>query len=183
MKIFMVRHGQTDSNTAKRIMGQRIDESLNEEGKRQSEGLAKGIQDMTFDVIFSSPLKRAAETAGILGREREAQIVHRDELKERDFGSLSGMTWAEAVAVAKRDLEEFRMNDRGQKYDYRPWGGESAEDVKKRLLDFVGEIKKEYAGKSVLIVAHSGIVRLAHHLFRKQRVEQIHNASIEEFEI
>lgn len=183
MKIFMVRHGQTDSNAAKRIMGQRVDESLNEEGRRQSEELAKGIAGMAFDVIFSSPLKRAAETAAILGRERKVQIVHRDELKERDFGSLSGMTWAEAAAVAQRDLEEFRMADRGQKYDYRLWGGESAEDVKKRLLDFVGDMKKEYSGKSVLIIAHSGIVRLAHHLFREQRVEQIHNASIEEFEV
>ena len=103
MKIFMVRHGQTDSNAAKRIMGQRVDESLNDEGRRQAEELREGIQDKMFDVIFSSPLKRAEETARILAHERNVPVVLRAELKERDFGALSGKTWPEADAFAKKE--------------------------------------------------------------------------------
>ena len=183
MKIFMVRHGQTDSNAGKRIMGQRVDESLNDEGRRQAEELREGIQDKTFDVIFSSPLKRAEETSRILAHERNVPVILRDELKERDFGSLSGKTWPEADAFAKKEAGALRAEDVGQAYDYRPFGGESGEDVKNRLLKFVAEIKGTHADKKVLIVAHSGIMRLSHLLFREIEVGHIKNASIEEFEI
>ena len=114
---------------------------------------------------------------------RNVPVILRDELKERDFGSLSGKTWPEADAFAKKEAGALRAEDVGQAYDYRPFGGESGEDVNKRLLRFVAEIKGTYAGKKVLIVAHSGIMRLSHLLFRETEVGHIKNASLEEFEI
>ncbi len=183
MKIFMVRHGQTDSNVAKVIMGQRVDESLNGVGRQQAEELAESMKDMQFDVIFSSPLKRAAETAGILAKNRTAPVILRDELKERDFGSVSGKSWAEADAIAGAEPGNLKEVDRHLDYDYRPYGGESAEDVKKRLGRIIAEIKENYSDKRVLIVAHGGILRFSHMLFRDTPVDHIKNASLEEFEI
>jgi broad specificity phosphatase PhoE len=183
MKIFMVRHGQTDSNAAKLIMGQRIDESLNDAGRKQVQELTMKIQDMTFDVIFSSPLKRAAETAAILASGRDTKVVLRDELKERDFGSVSGKSWADADALAVAEPGGLKTADRHLDYDYRPYGGESAEDVKKRLLRFIDEVKRDYSDRRVLVVAHGGILRFAHKLFHDADIDHIENAALEEFEV
>ncbi|KKW08471.1 MAG: Phosphoglycerate mutase [Candidatus Kaiserbacteria bacterium GW2011_GWA2_49_19] len=183
MKIFMVRHGETDSNAIKRLMGQRCDDTLNDEGRRQAKELNENIAEMMFDVVFSSPLKRASETAEIIAQKRNLPVILRDELKERDYGSLSGKTHQEADAFTKGKWAELRALDLNQKYDYHPYGGESAEDVKERLLKFIDEIKREYASKRVLVVAHAGILRLSHLLFREVKVSHIDHASIEEFEI
>ena len=183
MKIFMVRHGQTDSNVAKLIMGQRVDESLNDEGRRQAEERAVDMKDMQFDVIFSSPLKRAAETAAILAKGRATPVILRDELKERDFGSVSGKSWAEADTIAGAEPGTQKEVDRHLDYDYRPYGGESADDVKGRLGRIIAEIKETYPEKRVLIVAHGGILRFSHMLFRDVHVDHIQNAALEEFEV
>jgi len=179
----MARHGQTDSNAAKRIMGQRIDEPLNATGRQQAEDLAVSIQKLPFDIIFSSPLKRAEETARIIALGRNIPVVLRDELKERDFGSISGKSWEEADALSMDRSGGLKSVDTHLEYDYRPYGGESAEDVKKRLSDFVAEIKTTYSDKRVLVVAHGGIIRFSHLLFRDRQVDHIKNASIEEFDI
>lgn len=179
----MVRHGQTDSNVAKLIMGQRIDESLNGVGRQQAEELALDMKDLQFDVIFSSPLKRAAETAAIIAKGRAAPVILRGELKERDFGSVSGKSWAEADAIAGAEPGNLKEVDRHLDYDYRPYGGESAEDVKDRLKRIIAEIKEKYSDKRVLLVAHGGILRFSHMLFRDVQVDHIKNASLEEFEI
>jgi len=183
MKIYMVRHGQTDSNVAKRIMGQRIDEPLNEEGKRQARELVERIKNFRFDVIFSSPLKRAHETAQIIAKRKNIPVMTRNELQERDFGSLSGKTWPEAATEAGISVEELRSRDRALEYDYRPYSGESANDFRERFLTFIEGLKKDYADKRVLIVAHAGVLRLAHALFREVNVDHIENASLEEFEV
>src|SRR3989344_1327026 len=105
MKIFMVRHGETDYNVAKRIPGQEIDQSLNATGRKQAEERAEERAGMTVDVMFSSPLKRAGETAEIIAKGLNLQILYRDELKERSFGSLSGKTFEEVNAA----IEEFEI--------------------------------------------------------------------------
>ena len=183
MKIYMVRHGQTDSNVAKKIMGQRIDESLNQEGRRQAHELSDSLKGTAFDVIFSSPLKRVLETAKVVAEGRTAKILTRDELKERDFGSLSGKTQQEAAEILGITVEKMRAADYEQKFDYRPFGGESAAEVRTRFLKFIEEVKRDYAGKRVLVVTHAGISRLAHLLFRESAVEHIKNATLEEFDI
>ncbi len=183
MKIFMVRHGQTNSNVAKIIMGQRVDEPLNDEGRSQAQKLSASLRGVPFDVIFSSPLKRAAETAAIIADGGATHIVLHDALKERDFGSLSGKSWDEADALTESEPGDLKSVDRHLDYDYRPYGGESAEDVKKRLQKFVSDIKTKYSDKRILIVAHAGILRFSHALFHDTKVDHIRNATIEEFDV
>ncbi len=178
MKIFVARHGQTDSNAIQRIQGQRIDESLNAEGVRQAEELAEKVRSIEFDVVFSSPLKRARETAEIVIGKKQVPLVIRPELMERDFGSLSGKKWSEV-----ENAEEVQALDRAQKWDYRPFGGESVDHFRERFLRTIDEIRTDYSDKRVLLVAHAGIVRLAHLLFKENAVAHIQNASVEEFEM
>ena len=181
MKIFMVRHGETDYNVAKRIQGQEIDQSLNATGRKQAEERAEAMSGMTFDVKFSSPLKRAGETAEIIAKGLNLQILYRDELKERSFGSLSGKTFEEVNAAIGTDWNQL-TSDKDAEY-FERYKREPAEDFKRRLLAFTAEVKQSYADKKVLVVAHGGLIRLAHLLFRETHVAHIENAAIEEFEI
>lgn len=182
MKIYIARHGETDSNKAKKLMGQRIDEPLNAEGIRQAQELSK-IISRDFDIIFTSPLKRAVETAKIISDHINVPIVERKELIERDFGDLSGKGWDE-MFDAVSGMTNLQKMDFEQNYDYRPFGGESAEEVRDRLLKFVDELKKYFSGKKILVVAHGGILKMAHYLFSEEPLRTgPHNASLHEFNV
>lgn len=183
MKIFLVRHGETDSNTKHRLMGQRVDEPLNEKGRRQAEGMAANLAEQKYDFIFSSPQKRAIETAELIVDSRNIPVVIKEELKERDFGSLSGKTWEEIDLETGAKAGGAAEKDFNQEYDYRPYGGESAEDVKGRFLKFIHELKENYKDKKILIIAHGGILRLSHFLFNQEKLKHIENTAIVECEI
>lgn len=168
MKLIFVRHGETAYNKLSKRLGW-LDEPLNEVGLKQAEELADQIEN-NFDIIFSSPLKRASKTAEIIARKFNKKVVFSEYLKERNFGSLAGTVWKEG------EKESI-------KYDDRPHGGESVEDVKTRLGKFLDELKSYYANKTVLVVTHGGIIKLMHYLNRKEETGHIKNISIHEFDI
>jgi|SRR3989344_2271109 len=177
MKFIFVRHGQTDWNRDRIIIGWN-DPELNEEGIKQSYELLASLEN-NFDVIYSSPFKRAYATAEIISKHFNLPIVVKDDLKERNFGSLAGKTWAEMDKEQKKDM---RAIDRQQKYDYTSFGGESAEQVKERVLRFVDEAKKS-SGQKPLVVCHGGVIRMLHYLFSNKEIPSITNISIHEFNL
>ncbi len=172
MKIAFVRHGETDFNKHGKVTGQ-TDVSLNEEGIRQAEEMTTEVEAV-FDVIFSSSAKRALETSAIINKKLRVPIVANALILERAFGSLQGKTWDEIGS-------EVRKADKEQRYDYRSFGGESAEDVRKRLMDFVAEVKQSGYARP-LVVCHGGIIRMLHHLHQKE-FGHIENASVHEFDL
>jgi broad specificity phosphatase PhoE len=92
--LFLIRHGETDWNRLGRFQGAR-DIPLNEAGRRQAEALARNW-DQEFDVLFTSPLSRARETAGILAESRGLAVETPDpRLAERAYGEGEGLTLAE----------------------------------------------------------------------------------------
>lgn len=142
MKIYLVRHGQCDSNV-KKIYNYK-DEGLNEVGIKQAEELKKQIDNIDFDVIISSPLLRAKQTAEILSTNKT--IVLDDRLREREHGSLEGKS------ITVTDREEYWNYYTKVKYGTE----ERIPDLFKRISEFLDELKsKDY--NSVLIVAHSGV--------------------------
>ena len=177
MRFVFVRHGETNDNTARVLIGQ-TDPELNEWGIQQSMELLSGLEG-DFQVIYASPLKRTRRTAEILGRQLNIPLILRDELKERDVGSLAGETWEQINEQQRADLKTM---DARQKYDYRPFGGESVEQVKQRILKFIGEaLSKKH--KRVLVVSHAGVIRIMYDLFSDGQVSGIRHASIHEFEL
>ncbi|MFA6495120.1 MAG: histidine phosphatase family protein [Candidatus Paceibacterota bacterium] len=182
MKIYIARHGETDANTTKKLMGQRLDEGLNEKGIHQADELAESLKDATFDLVFSSPLKRAYETAMAVSKKIGVPIITDPRLSERDFGDFTGKTWKEMSEAIATDTN-FKNIDLELTYDYRPYGGECVDDVKKRFLSFVDALKEHYFDKKVLIVAHGGIIKLAHSIFNEKTIDTPDNSSLHEFEI
>jgi len=182
MDIYIVRHGETDMNKAGKLMGQKFDDGLNAEGISQAHELASTMKKGDFDIIFSSPLKRSIETAKIVAERVAAPIIERAEIIERDFGSLSGKTWIEMSELTSPPTD-FRQLDLEQKYDYRPYGGESFGDVKERFMRLVEEIKNDWQGKKVLIVAHGGIAKSANFIFEGDFIRTPKNGAILKFTI
>jgi len=160
-------------------MGQRTDQSLNDEGRRQAEDTAKNL-DKDFQILFSSPLRRAFETAEIIAKELGLSIVVAHELSERDSGNLSGLLWEE-IKENTVGAVDWNVVKKGE-FDFSPHNGESMENVRDRLSRFLDRVKREHLDQKVLIVTHGGILRVLH-IMHKQEVPDVPNLSLHELEI
>ncbi len=175
MRIYFVRHGETNENVAGRLSGHN-EALLTERGAQQAEAARAQIpKDITM--IYSSDLIRCKQTTQILNKDLQLPITYDARLRERHFGSLTGQSWEEVDPDGSR-----RARDMKQDYDYREEGGESVEDVRRRVLACMEDMKKNSKGP-VLAVTSAGVIRLLHHSLNNQLHEKIHNSSIHEFEL
>ena len=89
MAVLMTRHGQTDWNVEKRVQG-KADIELNATGIEQAKITSEKLKDEKIDIIISSPLKRAKQTAEIINQTLNCPIIYEDGISERDFGEFEG---------------------------------------------------------------------------------------------
>ena len=140
--IYIVRHGQTDWNVEGRYQG-RKDIELNEVGINQAKQLKEKLSNIKFDIVFSSPLKRAYKTAQII---TDHPIIVDDRLIERSNGDLEGKLKSETInAVDFTDENDNRM------------GIETLSNFRSRISDFFNFLDKNYRGRNVLVVTHAGV--------------------------
>ena len=140
--IYFVRHGQTEWNKIGKMQGHK-DIELNAEGKAQAQIVKEKLQGVKFDIVFSSPLKRARETAQIISNQ---DIVIDDRLIERYNGELEGKF--------KNEIEVFP--DFNDPNDTR-FGIESLDSFRGRINSFLTEIMEKYKGKNILVATHAGV--------------------------
>ena len=143
MKIYLVRHRQVNHNL--RRIYSREDEDLNETGISEAYELKENISNISYDIIISSPLKRAVQTANIINKYNK-EIIIDERLRERDPGSLSG-----------KSLEITNREEYWNYYSKIQYGtSENIREFFNRVKDFLDDLKtKDY--ESVIIVAHSGV--------------------------
>ncbi len=152
--IYFVRHGQTDDN----INGNRLtgwgSTPLNKTGFAQARETALELKDVRFDICFCSPLIRTKQTLNeILKYHKDLQVIFDDRLKERDYGEIMGKP---------ADICKFR---RWNANDEIPFKMESIPQMFDRVASFYEELKKNYQGKNILIVSHSGTARMTYFYF------------------
>ena len=179
MKILVIRHGLTKYNKLKRLQGQTIENPLTPEGIKAAKQISTSLPKR-IDVIYTSDLLRTRQTTEIINKSFNTEVVSTPKLREIHFGSLTGDTWDE---IAKKKGKEFVDNYLEQKYNFHAFSGESFQDVKKRVLEVLEEIKQKYYGKKVLLVTHGGIIRFLQYNLQNKTHASIHNISIHEFEI
>jgi len=92
MRLILVRHGETEWNRQRRVQGL-SNLALNDTGKKQAEALARTLSNKKVDAIYSSPLRRAQETARAISRFHRLEVEILDGLKELDVGDVDGMTY------------------------------------------------------------------------------------------
>lgn len=152
MNLYVVRHGETIWNVEHKVQGI-TDIPLTEKGKKEAEELQELISTLNIDVVISSPLIRARETAKILV-DSKLPINTDDRIKERDWGMNEG---ALIDTVDKWDCWDVILNTKVQNI-------ECIQDFMYRVSDFIEETKEKHKDKNVLIVTHSAVSRVIHYL-------------------
>ncbi|MDU7440441.1 MAG: histidine phosphatase family protein [Clostridium sp.] len=152
--IMLIRHGETEWNILGKFQGS-TDIPLSNEGIRQAFMLKERLKS-DFDYIFSSPLKRAYETAKILCDERGKQVSIAEEIREINFGEWEGLT-VKGIAEKYPDIfNEWRNDKREGKF----CGGDmSTLNASIRAKNCIMEIANKHKGKKIVIVAHGGIIK------------------------
>ncbi len=151
MELYIIRHGETDWNNDKRLQG-RSNIELNEYGIELAEITGEALKNVTFDRIFSSPLKRAYHTAEIIKGDRNVPIETDDRLLEISFGEYEGVKTNELPA----EFSDFF--DAPDKF-IPAKGGETYEELVARTGSFIEEIVVPESEKldRMLIVAHGAL--------------------------
>ena len=148
-KLILVRHGQTELNYNKVFFG-KLDPSLNELGIEQANMAKKKLLNISYDNIYSSPLKRAKETAEICNHLKK-DIIFDKNIEELNFGIFEGLTYEEILA---KYPEEAKLMEKDWKnFNYKT--GESPFQMYERVISF---LKRLDFSKDNLVVAHWGII-------------------------
>ena len=152
MKLNVVRHGETIWNVENRVQGI-SDIPLTDKGRLDATLQKDFVKSLDIDVVISSPLDRAIETAKIL-TDNSLPINTDDRIKERDWGLNEG---ANIDDVDRWDCWDVILNTKVQNI-------ESIQDFMYRVSSFLEDIKIRYKDKKVLLVTHSAVIRVIHYL-------------------
>ena len=154
-RLVLLRHGQTDYNAAGRMQGH-IDSVLTEAGVAQAAHVAPEIARLAPDRLISSDLRRAVDTADLVGAASGRPVKLDARLRETHLGEWQGRTVAEIEAEQPGAIAAWRSDPA-----WTPPGGESRIEVVRRSLPVVEELDEEYAGSpdaTVVLVAHGGLI-------------------------
>lgn len=154
MKLFLIRHGQTDWNLKGKLQGS-YDSELNETGIAQAEELGKKLLESNykFSKIYSSRQKRTIRTAQILSETISVDYIQIKGLEEINLGEWEGLSWKEVEGKFPVEYREWSINRR---YTKTP-KGESYQDMLERVLAALHRIINENC-ENVAIVTHSGVI-------------------------
>ncbi len=152
MKLYLVRHGETDWNKERRIQGL-ADIPLNEFGRSLAKKTAAGLKDIPFAACFSSPLGRAVETAELILLGRSVPVIADERIREMAFGEWEGKCCSKEGWELPEHFQAFFQDPA----HYEPAaGGEHFSEVRERTGEFLTWLcgKKEYEKENVLITTH-----------------------------
>jgi alpha-ribazole phosphatase len=153
---YLLRHGETEWNAENRLCG-RTDVPLSEAGCRQAKSLAERLKSIPFEALYSSPLKRALETARLISECVGLQPVPDQRLVELDYGQWEGKTLAE---IMENDPKTFHAWD-ANPAQVAPPGGESGLEAQQRVVSFLDSLAARHPQGHVLVVFHKTVCRLA----------------------
>ena len=175
MKVTFVRHGETDLNRPIRKMQGITNYDLNENGIKQAQITRDKLENTEFDLIITSPLKRAKHTAEIINEKKNIPLIYDDRIMERNYGDL--------------EEELFKEEYCNLNYDFESINGEQTDAYLARLKDFLSDIKQKYNNKKILVVTHNGVIGVISCLLEGMPEDGdyagrgIGNGEVKEFEI
>lgn len=153
-RLFLIRHGITTWNKQKRYQGN-SDVALAAEGKKQAKALAQLLSNYRIDALYTSPLRRARDTALTIGAFSGKKMTLDGRLRELCFGEWEGKTARDLLR--ERDPAYARWA-KGELV--KPTGGESVHSLRERTRAFLRDCLKRHRGKAVVIISHGGTIRL-----------------------
>lgn len=152
--LILMRHGETVSNIAQIYQGQG-DGELSKKGGIQARAAAKYYSKFKIDSIFCSDLKRAYETAKIIGKFHKAKIVGLSDMRERFYGEWEGLKFNAIEKKFRRLYKTWLVDPEKAKIP----GAETLRQLQNRGIRAIKKIVKNNFGKTVLVVGHGGVNR------------------------
>lgn len=177
-ELILVRHGETDWNVERRIQGH-TDIPLNETGLTQADAIGERFLGERIDVLISSDLGRAMQTANPIAKACGLPVVRDARLRERRLGVLQGKSIDEARELTPNAYEVFRSRITDAALD----GGESLAEFAQRVTETLMDLARVHRNKRIVAVTHGGVVDIAYRLANNTpldapRLFPIHNASV-----
>lgn len=154
-RLYLIRHGATQLTAEDRFAGA-VGVDLSDEGRHQAQRLSQRLADDAIKAVYTSPLSRTVETAGILARPHGLALVHRDGLREISHGRWEGLTRREVEDRFPDEYAAWEMDP----FTFAPQSGESGLLVLARALPVVREIVLAHPGETVAVVSHKATLRL-----------------------
>ena len=151
MTLYLIRHGETDWNLENKIQGD-SDIPLNQTGILQAEQVKETLKDISFDLCYTSPLKRASKTAEII-IEGKCPIISIPELTERDFGKIEGNP---ITSEQSKKYWNYELNSHDEEV-------EPVRHLLHRTREFLIKLLKEHKEQTILIVTHGSTLRALHY--------------------
>lgn len=170
--LYLARHGETDWNTRRLCVGW-SDIPLNENGERQASQLSELFRSISFDTVYSSDLVRARRTAEILSAERKLTHETSHLLREMFYGDYEGRHVDDFANDKRILLEQTGKLTEEELRTVAIGNSESEENAIKRFTTALREISIRHTPKTVLIVAHGGVIRTLLHRLEWATREQL----------
>jgi len=150
IRLYIVRHGETEWNREGRFQGWK-DSPLTEEGRHQAKSLAERLKNYKIDHLYSSPSGRTIETAEIIADANDLEIIEEPGFKEIDLGDLEGKR-TEWVEANHPDVIHDFWNE---PHNYEPLSGEDFYELKERVIGTLNNILNKHSDDNILIVSHA----------------------------
>jgi probable phosphoglycerate mutase len=158
--IYFVRHGETVLTPTRKFSGTgALDPELTADGLAQAERVAAEVAKIKPDILISSPLKRARQTADAIARTTGLTVIDDTDWYELSFGTWDGKSIEEVKAETPEDYQAWLNSS-----SYRPGGGESYDEAAERIDAAMEKLLHLYPGKDVVVVTHNGVIKSAANL-------------------
>ncbi len=152
LEIVLIRHGQTDWNRERRVMGRRPI-PLNAVGRREAKRLARTFDRVSIDAFYSSPVHRAMETSRLIVCGRRLSVKRAPEMAEILYGVWEGRTFDEIGGD-----QAYQIYHKTPRRAHPP-GGERIVDVYNRAVGFIERLRRRHRGGRVLVVSHADVIK------------------------
>lgn len=179
--LIAIRHGETEWNSQGRFQGH-LNSALNEEGLAQAVALGERLAGEHFDLLLSSDLGRALQTASAIAMRTGHEVLVEPRLRERRMGIFQGLTPAEVKARYPDEYARFRTGDP----DYVIPEGESMRQLFERSVACFTELAARHAGLTLATVTHGGVLAMLYRHARAMPLEAprdfpLHNTGVNRF--
>jgi alpha-ribazole phosphatase/probable phosphoglycerate mutase len=154
-RVWLIRHGEPCSESRGRCYGQ-LDIELSLEGRRQLQAVAGKLSEEPICVIYSSPRRRALESASILAERLHCSVKTEEQFREIDFGDFEGKLYDD---IAQEYPEIYRQWMEHPTETQFP-NGESFVQMQTRVVDAAYKLYARHHGETIAIVSHGGVNRI-----------------------
>jgi broad specificity phosphatase PhoE len=158
--LYLIRHGQTNWNAERRIQGSTDTSALTDMGRAQAQKAGERLSALTVSAIYSSPMKRARETAQIISSFHGCQVFEEPYLHEGKFGKLEGLTVSEFEKQYEEEIQRRRQLPKEERLHHKyDEAAESTHEIVTRVIPALKRIALAHMGQNIIVVTHGLVIK------------------------